>query len=249
MDLTTTNSTLITPAWTAPPSVFAYSTTRIGGVSEGIYCGLNVGDHVGDTVESVAHNRASLPMSRHIHWLQQVHSNLALALPSKDSRGDASFTSSPNVACAVMTADCVPILMTNNDGSTVAAIHAGLKGLQTHIIANTIERAFATSNTDLMAWIGPHISVRHYELSECDSQAFSTVTDAILPSTNPGKVMLDLAVIAIEQLKQMGVDHIAIDGRCTYEEELQFFSYRRARHQNKANCGRMVSVIAIKENV
>lgn len=249
MDLTTTELPLIVPKWSAPPSVVAYSTTRLGGLSQGIFAGLNVGDHVGDNTKRVAHNRALLPLAENIHWLNQVHSNVALALPNRESRGDSSYTSSLNQACAVMTADCVPILMTDSKGETVAAIHAGLKGLQTDIIANTVERAFTRNRSEVLAWIGPHISVQHYEVSEADAASFGHVDEAVLPSENQGKVMLNLSKIATLQLIKLGVTQIEIDGRCTYADEARFYSYRRAKHQNKANCGRMVSVIAIKESV
>ena len=235
---------LLRPQWPVPAKIEAYSTTRKGGNSAGEYSGFNVGDHVGDISSQVIANRKQLPYYKNINWLEQIHSNTVIELPADTLVGDAAYTSNVGIACAVMTADCVPILMSDRQGTTIAAIHAGLKGLRTQIIQRTIESAFlATEGRELLAWIGPHIGPRCYEVSTEDTRAFSHIEGVVLSSDAPGKALLDLETIARFQLQEMGVTAVFSTGHCTYSREYEYFSYRRARHQGMANCGRMVSVI------
>ncbi|MDM7859797.1 peptidoglycan editing factor PgeF [Alteromonas sp. ASW11-36] len=234
---------LLRPDWQAPETIEAYSTTRIGGLSKDEFGSLNLGDHVGDLTESVNANRALLPHHESITWLTQIHSNTVISLPSEQSVGDAVYTSEVGVACAVMTADCVPILMADKHGQTVAAIHAGLKGLGSQIIQRTVERAYARQNgAQLLAWIGPHIGPNHYEVSSQDAEIFGHIDGAVTPS-GVGKVRLNLEFIARYQLQSVDVRAVFSTGHCTYSRETEYFSYRRSRHQGMENCGRMVSVI------
>ena len=224
--------------------VVAYTTTIHGGVSEGPFNTLNLGEHVGDRDEHVASNRARLPYAQCIHWLNQTHSDKAIELPNTRQDADAAYSRQAEIACAVMTADCVPVLLADKDGNTVAAIHAGLQGLKNNIIRKTIVQAFQrVESQHIFAWIGPHIGACHYELPAAESEPFSAIADVDYPSHNPDKVMLDLGKIARFQLNQVGVQNIVEDGRCTYCEQQNLFSYRRSSHLGEANCGRMVSVI------
>ncbi len=224
--------------------VLAYTTNRDGGVSEGEFASLNVGDHVGDSPNAVATNRDRLPFAPRIHWLKQTHSDRVVELPSEQYTADAAYTRRNDCACAVMTADCVPVLLADASGNTVAAIHAGLQGLKNGIIHNTVERAFSNVNrSQIFAWIGPHISVAHYELPDAEGRPFAAVPAAVTPSKNDGKIMLDLGKIAGFQLRRDNIHEIQIDGRCTYAEAQKLFSYRRSSHRGEPNCGRMVSVI------
>ena len=129
---------LVTPAWSCPSNVVAYTTTRSGGGSMGDFAGLNVGAHVGDDLLLVKANRSLIPNSEKITWLEQVHSNRVVSLPSADTTADAAYSSSKSHFCAVMTADCVPILLCDGSGQEVAAVHAGWKGLETNIIKNAV---------------------------------------------------------------------------------------------------------------
>ncbi|WP_100643349.1 peptidoglycan editing factor PgeF [Alteromonas facilis] len=234
--------------WSAPSHVLAYTTFRSGGMSEGPYASLNVGNHVGDKLAHVDHNRSLLPFSQQIHWLNQTHSNHVIELPAKEHNADATFTSQAGVMCAVMTADCVPVLLTDTKGEIVAAVHAGMKGLKDQIIVNTVDKAFNNvSRNQIIAWVGPHIGVCHYEISEKEALPFSNIASASSPSVNPGKVMLNLGVIAQYQLNRLGIETVFDEDQCTYCEDQLFFSYRRATHQGYKNCGRMVSTIMLLE--
>lgn len=235
---------LVTPGWTAPGNVIAYTTTREGGASVAPFASLNVGDHVGDIPASVARNRGRLPFCDRIHWLQQIHSNHVVTLPSDECKADAAISRTPGAFCAVMTADCVPLLLTNHSGSEVAAIHAGWKGLESSIIANTVE-AMHSAADDLIAWIGPAISGENYEVDVQLAERFSAVPNAILKRT-ANKALLNLPDVAYWQLNQAGVRNVTQSGYCTYADDVRFFSHRRATHEGLSATGRIVSVIGIR---
>ncbi|WP_100656320.1 peptidoglycan editing factor PgeF [Alteromonas flava] len=234
------------PNWSLPHGVTAFYTTRKGGVSSGDFGTFNLGAHVGDEKTAVIENRSRLPHADNIHWLEQTHSNVAIELPAKCHLADASFTHQHGQACAVMTADCVPILLTDRHASTIAAVHAGLQGLRTRIIEHSVNAAFANSMAgDILAWIGPHIRACHYEVSAQDSREFRHIPNAIKTAQMADKVMLNLEVIARKQLEELGIHSISSSADCTYCDEENYFSYRRARHHGQSNCGRMVSAIML----
>lgn len=235
---------LITPAWSCPPNIVAYTTTRMGGASVGDFAGLNVGAHVGDDLMLVKANRSLIPHSEKITWLEQVHSNRVVSLPSADTTADAAYSSSNSHFCAVMTADCVPILLCDESGQEVAAVHAGWKGLESNIIKNAISR-FKSKPSKLIAWVGPAISGGCYEVDAELANKFRHVEGAISDSANKGKFLLDLPRVTRVQLQQAGVENITLSNLCTYTDEKRFYSHRRATHQNKRTTGRMVSVIGI----
>ena len=243
---------MIVPDWPAPSNIFAYTSTRPGGESTGVYAGRNVGLHVGDNASHVLANRAGLPESDRLIWLNQVHGNTVveldatlLSLEAGAIDADASFSRTPDVACAIMTADCIPVLFTNKAGTEVAAVHAGWQGLEGQIIAETVKRLHASSQ-DLLAWIGPAISQACYEVPDSLASRFAQYDDVIKPAGVAGKSLLDLAGIAAKQLAACGVEHVVNSGLCTYRDETRFFSHRRATHQHHQTTGRMVSVIGIK---
>lgn len=235
---------LIMPKWSCPSNIVAYTTTRLGGSSTGDFVGLNVGVHVGDDLLLVKANRSLIPHSEKITWLDQVHSNRVVALPSADITADAAYSSSKSHFCAVMTADCVPILLCDESGEQVAAVHAGWKGLETNIIANAVGH-FSCGANKLIAWIGPAISGACYEVDAQLASKFSYIDGAIANSTNRGKYLLDLPLVAQVQLQQAGVENITQSNLCTYTDEQRFYSHRRATHQNKRTTGRIVSVIGL----
>ncbi|MBU3021916.1 peptidoglycan editing factor PgeF [Aestuariibacter sp. A3R04] len=228
-----------------PKGVFAYCSVRQGGYSSGAYGGLNVAMHVGDDDSCVAKNRKELPFHHKIHWLEQVHGNDCITLPSHRRDADASISRHPAFACGVMTADCVPVLLSNVEGTEVAAIHAGWKGLASGIIPQTLSE-MKSRNDELVAWIGPAISQPNYEVSADVVAHFEAWRKCYRTSDVPGKYLLDLPDIAFRQLHQAGVGKIANSGLCTYERASQFFSHRRSVHNQTAPCGRQVSVIGFK---
>ncbi|WP_414827941.1 peptidoglycan editing factor PgeF [Alteromonas sp. H39] len=233
------------PDWAAPENVVAYCTTRHGGFSTQGYHGLNVGMHVGDSAPAVEKNREILPFHERIHWLNQVHGKKVLTLPSDDTTADAAISRSANQFCAVMTADCVPVLLCDSRGTEVAAIHAGWKGLASNIIAETVSKMVSPSSS-LCAWVGPAICGDHYEVPDQIAQVFRSFSDVIKPSPNTQKYLVNLPGIAQLQLKEAGVTNVVASDRCTYCEPLTFYSHRYATHQGLQATGRFVSVIGLR---
>jgi len=209
------------------------------------YLGLNVGAHVGDDIISVRENRARLPHSDKITWLEQVHGNTVVTLPTPFIEADASFSSRSAHFCAVMTADCVPVLISDNRGREVAAIHAGWKGLEATIIANALTH-FSTDPSQLIAWIGPAICGQCYEVNETLANKFSYYKNCVTPNKQAGKYLLDLPHIANQQLTHLGIKHVELSHYCTYCRSDLFYSHRKATHSNYEATGRIVSVIGLR---
>jgi polyphenol oxidase len=257
VEVNATDIALIQPDWDAPSHVVAYSTCRQGGHSTGMYTSLNVGDHVGDINQHVAANRALLPHSEKIIWLQQVHGTDCLVLPSdtvltdKKAIADACISVNSLQACAVMTADCLPVLLCDDKGSIVAAVHAGWRGLADGIIERTVAN-MAVEPSTIMAWLGPAISQQNFEVGTEVHQAFSHYKNAFEHSVNyrtgSPKYQCDLYKIAKQKLHTLGILRVSGGQYCTYAKENLFFSHRRASHQGHATTGRMVSVIYINKH-
>lgn len=234
---------LILPEWDVPSNIMAYCSTRDGGVSEGNYATLNVGLHVGDDAELVEHNRQYLPAYKQINWLNQVHGYRVVDLPCEPQEADASISRTPDAFCAVMTADCVPVLLCNGAGTEVAAVHAGWKGLHLKIIEHTVAKMFSSPD-QLRAWVGPAISQACYEVPDSVATNFIQYPGAVVRSANPDKYLVDLPLVAQYQLETLGVDKVVSAKLCTYQDP-RFFSHRRATHNGVSQTGRMVSVIGI----
>lgn len=245
--MTTTDVRLITPNWRVPEQVVAYSTVREGGVSCGSYSSLNVGDHVGDEARRVIENRKRLPYSKHLNWMKQVHGSNVARVSSTAANPlvcDGLYSEYANCFCAVMTADCIPILLTNKAGEQVAAVHAGWKGLKLEVIKNTLAQ-FDDAMCNIVAWIGPCISAPFYEVDNAILEQFSDYEDAFSVKPNT-KYAFDLALVAERQLRSLGVEQITKADLCTYSNEHLFFSHRRSTHQGEKQCGRQVSVIGFR---
>ena len=236
---------IIRPDWPAPPGIRAASTLRVGGVSSGPYASLNFGLHVGDDPDCVMENRRilaedlALPSSP--SWLNQVHGNRCIEAGLTDTpEADASWTDRPGIVCAVMTADCLPILMCKRDGSAVAAVHAGWKGLANGVIDST----FATLNsTDILAWLGPAIGPDAFEVGADVRDIFVDLDPALNEAfrAQPGdRFLADIYRIGQTTLTRLGVspDKIFGGGWCTHGQAAEFFSYRR-----DGVTGRMASLI------
>lgn len=223
----------IIPDWPAPKNVRTLQTTRIGGASAAPYDGLNLGDHMGDAPQAVAHNRqllSSLMPSEPV-WLQQVHGTVVADADNANClvQADASVAHHRGAVCVVMTADCLPVLLCDEDGTVVGAAHAGWRGLCDGAIEATV-KAMGVAPHKLMAWFGPAISQRAFEVGEEVRAVFvaqdAQAGEAFVPGAD-GKWMADIYLLAQQRLNALGVTRIYGGEHCTYNDPARFFSYRR----------------------
>lgn len=224
---------LIAPDWTAPPQVQARVTTRDGGVSAGPYADFNLAMHVGDARSAVDANRARLASALALpaapRWLTQVHGSRCVdaATVRDDVEADASCAFRPGVVCAVLTADCLPVLLCDRAGTRVAAVHAGWRGLHDGVIAASLTALAAPAST-LLAWIGPGIGRDAYVVGD-DLRVRFLARDPGLAHCFEQRGAYwhaDLAAIAAHQLAIAGVDEITLSDLCTHDDA-RFYSYRR----------------------
>lgn len=232
------------PDWPAPATVRALQTLRTGGCSPTPWSSLNLGDHVGDDPERVATNRASLRerLPAEPLWLNQVHGTTVVdaALAEQCVAADAAVSSHPGAVCAVMTADCLPVLFCDRAGSVVAAAHAGWRGLLEGVLENTVA-AMQVPSSELLAWLGPAIGPSAFEVGDEVRTAFvaddPSARSAFVAKAN-GKWCCDLYALARRRLARLGVSRVFGGGHCTYTDTALFYSYRRER-----TTGRMASLI------
>jgi polyphenol oxidase len=224
---------LLRPNWSPPARVLACFTTRNGGVSVGPWSGLNLADHVGDDEGAVNENRrrlAQLALPSMPQWLRQVHGCRVIRAGAEleDSAADAIISGQPGVVCGVLVADCVPILICAADGSEVAAIHAGWRGLEVGVIAAAV-RAFSAVPSALLAWIGPAISLPAFRIGEELRNRFvandSSISD-VFSLLHDGWHM-DLAELAERQLTTSGVKRVSRANICVHADPGRYYSYRR----------------------
>jgi hypothetical protein len=220
--------------WPAPPNVRAMTTTRTGGVSDGRYASLNLATHVGDDAARVAANRERLSRTLGLPgepaWLDQHHGTRILDVPSSTvRRADGAYTDRPGVVCAILTADCLPVLLCDRSGREVCALHAGWRGLAGGIVPAGIARMKA-SPADLIAWLGPAIGAANYEVGSEVRAEFVTTDQSLgvaFTPSRPGHHRCDLYEIARRQLAAAGVGTVTGGRHCTFAEHTRFFSYRR----------------------
>jgi hypothetical protein len=246
----------IIPDWPAPPEVRALSTQRGGGTSAAPFESFNLGAHVGDSAETVLDNRRRLRALARLPaepvWLSQQHGSEVLDLdglqgaPGTDAPGaeapgaeapgaeaprpaDASFTHRAGRVCAILTADCLPVLLTSDSGAGVAAAHAGWRGLAAGVVEATVQ-GLALPPSSLLAWLGPGIGPEHFEIGaevrEALLRADPGAEEAFLPNAR-GRYMADLAALARRRLERLGVVRIYGGGACTYASPERYFSHRR----------------------
>jgi hypothetical protein len=235
----------IMPHWQAPPRVKAVITTRAGGFSSGPYASLNLGLRTGDDAAAVARNRARLRsvLPQEPKWLRQVHGSAVIdadAVAASAPEADASVARSPGNVCAVLIADCVPVLFSNRAGSVVAVAHAGWRGLAHGVIERTLA-AIGEEPSELVAYLGPGIGPGAFEVGAEVREAFLARAreDAAAFSPHaPGKWLADLFMLARNRLQRAGVGETSGGGMCTYSDPARFFSYRRDR-----TTGRMAALI------
>ncbi len=258
---------VVRPAWPAPAAVAALMSTRLGGTSAGPWASLNLGRSVGDAPEAVAENRRRFAASlvtpgdpscapaRPV-WLSQVHGTSVLELDESTPEhpgqpADAAWTRSPGIACMVGAADCLPVLFATRDGRAVAAAHAGWRGLAAGVLEGTVAalgRGAGAQPHELLAWLGPCIGPRHFEVGPDVLLAFGASPAAadighFVYSRRPdgtARWRADLQGLARTRLQALGVGFIAADSACTHEDASRFFSFRR-----DGSTGRMAAAVWI----
>ncbi len=237
---------LIRPDWPAPGNVNALVTTRLGGVSPAPYNSLNLGDHVGDQPENIAANRRLLINTADLPdtplWLRQTHSTQVIDSHhwQMDIEADAIISTEINRVCAVMTADCLPVLLCDKQGRQVAAIHAGWRGLCDGIIEEAVAQ-LGGAPEDLLAWLGPAIGPAKFEIGPEVRDAFiaySADAAAAFQAGKPGHYLADIYQLARQRLNAKGIRQIYGGDICTVSQPEKFFSYRR-----DGVTGRMASLI------
>ncbi len=225
---------LIVPDWPAPGNVKALVTTRAGGVSAAPYDSLNLGAHVGDDPQAVAENRARLKrlLPAEPTWLDQVHGTRVIDLDNlpPEPKGDAALTRLERRVCAVMTADCLPVLFCDDAGTVVAAAHAGWRGLVSGVLEATVARMTVRPDC-VLAWLGPAIGPGAFEVGDEVREAFLAhdrgAAEAFINNGQPGKWLADLYMLARRRLVRAGVARIYGGGLCTWTDRERFYSYRR----------------------
>jgi YfiH family protein len=233
----------LVPDWPAPARVRACVTTRSGGISQPPFDSLNLGDHVSDDPRAVAENRRRLQQALNCQpaWLSQVHGiRVVQADPARVQEADASWSAAPGVACAILTADCLPVLFCDRAGTRVAAAHAGWRGLAGGMLEATLD-ALDCAPDEVLVWLGPAIGPQAFEVGPEVREAFLSgypqAEAAFRPSANPGKSLADLYQLARIRLAARGVTAVYGGGLCTWNDP-RFYSYRRA-----ARTGRFASLI------
>ncbi len=234
------------PDWPAPARVKALVTTRRGGVSRPPYDQLNLALHVGDEPAAVAQNRSLLRQACGLpaepFWLQQVH-GCEVADVASDHRGceaDAVYSRTPGQVCAVLTADCLPLLLTDRSGSEVCAVHAGWRGLAGGVVESAVSR-FAAQPRDLLVWLGPAIGPQAFEVGDDVYEAFvgPCADDArAFRRHDQGRWLADIYQLARQRLERLGVGYVGGGDDCTWSQPSRFFSYRR-----DGVTGRMASLV------
>ena len=248
---------VIFPDWRLSRVVRAFATTRLGGASPAPFASFNIATHVGDEEELVVKNRRALgeklPERAQIQWMNQQHgTGVIRAAGVEAAKADACWTDQPNQVCAVMTADCLPLLLAAKDGSCVAAVHAGWRGLANGVIESAI-KALPVRPENLSAWLGPAIGPCHFEvgaevrdifianMKALNAAAQTQIDSAFRPHPRVReKYFADLYQLARWRLKHFGVQSIFGGESCTYCDD-RFFSFRA-----EGKTGRMVSLIWIE---
>lgn len=236
--------------WKAPQRVTALSTTKKQGYSHPPYDSNNLALHVGDNEKHVLQNRHQLAnqlkLSQPIVWLEQTHSTICIIPEKETSRtGDALVTRSNQYPLAIMTADCLPITLCNQQGNEIAAIHAGWRGLFNGIIENTVHRMLSPASS-LLAWIGPAISQPYYEIGEEVYESFLKKNPQNIDAFHKikeKKWLANLPLLAEYTLNSLGIEAVTQSNLCTFEKKDEFYSYRRT-----PQTGRIATLIWLNEH-
>lgn len=236
---------VLRPDWPTPPGVHAVQTLRGTGASRGVWEGLNLGDHCGDDPAAVAANRRQLRQGLALPaepgWLRQVHGITVARLPADGvPEADAAWTDRPGVVCAVLTADCLPVLIAARDGSAVAAVHAGWRGLLAGVLEATIAALPAAPELQ-QAWLGAAIGPGAFEVGPEVRAAFIAddpgAHEAFLAGQGD-RWYADLPALARRRLRRAGLSSVHGGTECTHSDPQRWYSFRRDR-----DCGRMATLI------
>ncbi|EXJ10414.1 MULTISPECIES: peptidoglycan editing factor PgeF [Nitrincola] len=239
---------LIRADWDVSPRIHAFTTTRYDGVSEGVYAGFNLGLHVGDDPAAVLENRKILQqvtgLTQPIRWLEQVHGINLVKASGPECQADAVWSNQPGEACAIMTADCLPVLFCDRAATRVAAAHAGWRGLAAGVLENTL--SIFDDPKQVVAWLGPAIGPMAFEVGDevyqcfCEQHPQAKRAFAISP-TDHQKWLADIYELARIRLHAAGVKYVYGGHFCTFTDHENFYSYRR-----DGETGRMASLIWIE---
>lgn len=238
-------SSFLKPDWPAAAHIRACTTTRAGGVSLPPYDELNLGLHVHDEPDAVRENRATLTalLPEEPVWLEQVHGTRVLDLDHPafvPEEADAVFTRSKGRVCCVMTADCLPVLLTDRAGTVVGAAHAGWRGLLEGVIEKTVS-AMNVAPEEVLAWLGPAIGPLAFEVGADVREAFMSEdrqSETAFGKLHQGKYYADIYKLARRRLERIGVHAVYGGDLCTFHDDDRFFSFRREK-----KTGRMASLI------
>ncbi len=233
----------IRPDWPAPSNILAVSTLR-GNKGDTPYGTGNYALHVGDDPQKVLKNRSALQQFlgvQSISWMTQVHGTTVVEAGVNTPEADGLYSKEKDLACAVMTADCLPLLICDNQGQQVAAIHCGWRSLALDIIGVALKK-FNRCSSDLMAWMGPAIGPSKFEVGVDVRDAFTVrpwyLSSAFTP-INKHQYLANIYQLARQNLQYYGVNRVYGGEFCTVSDSDRFYSYRR-----DARTGRMVSLIA-----
>ena len=232
--------------WECPDNIKAFHTTRIGGSSKGLFKYSNLSFDVGDGQTNVKKNRKELRQLLKLDvdpcWMKQIHSSYVKKVVSSvnDIVCDASYTQTKGLACAVLSADCLPILICDKLGTKVGVIHVGWRGLHNGIIKKFINK-FSKSPKDIICWIGPSISPVNYVVREDVYKKLSKITPKMFNQLDDEHWNLDLRFGAKIVLKSLGIKKIYSNDMCTFQNSNLYYSYRREN-----NTGRIASLIWIE---
>ncbi|RFA31309.1 hypothetical protein CAI21_01365 [Alkalilimnicola ehrlichii] len=241
----TESASFIAADWPAPTNIKAGVTTRVGGASLPPLASFNLGINVEDDPVCLAENRRRLRerlrLPQEPAWLRQVHGTRVVPAADGEAEADGSWADRPGIVCAVLTADCLPVLLCDDAGERVAALHAGWRGLAAGIIEQGVA-ALQTAPATLMAWLGPAIGPAVFEVGGEVRAAFlrqsPAAAECFVPADREGHWYADLYGLARERLQRLGIDRVYGGGFCTYRQKDMFYSYRR-----DGRTGRMASLI------
>lgn len=245
--MTNTDGLLI-PEWEdQPDGIHAVSTTRLGGFSAPPFGGFNLAHHVGDDEAAVKHNRARLAdlldLPAPPQWLSQVHGIQVMRFSEPDTevyQADAAYTDQAGVPLAIMTADCLPVVIASQDGKELGAAHAGWRGLCDGVI-EALTGHFRARPTELSVWLGPAIGPHAFEVGAEVRAAFMAAdpkAELCFVERENGKLLADLYALAKQRLNRLGIHAVSGGEYCTLSDPEHFFSYRR-----DGQTGRMATLI------